>query len=109
MVSQVTLMAPDLGQLGEEVVAVEVDTMVVWVVWVLSEAVVVVMVWWKVMFLEEFVVALESVVFSVVVVAVVVMELDVVERWQVVLLKCLMRFCLRVSAAERTRCRWCPL
>ena len=34
-------MAPDLGQLGEEVVAVEVDTMVVWVVWVLSEAVVV--------------------------------------------------------------------
>ena len=44
MVSQVTLMAPDLGQLGEEVVAVEVDTMVVWVVWVLSEAVVVVMV-----------------------------------------------------------------
>ena len=98
-------MAPDLGQLGEEVVAVEVDTMVVWVVRVLSEAVVVVMVWWKVMFLEEFVVALESVVFSVVVVAVVVMELDVVDRGQVVLLKCLMRFC----AAERRRCRWCPL
>ena len=103
-------MAPDLGQLGEEVVAVEVDTMVVWVVWVLSEAVVVVMVWWRVMFLEKFVVALESVVFSVVVVvAVVVMELDVVERGQVVLLKCLMRFCLRVSAAERRRCRWCLL
>ena len=83
-------MAPDLGQLGEEVVAVEVDTKVVWVVWVLSEAVVVVMVWWMVMFLEKFVVTLESVVFLVVVVAVVVMELDVVERWQVVLLKCLM-------------------
>ena len=103
-------MAPDLGQLGEEVVAVEVDTMVVWVVRVLSEAVVVVMVWWKVMFLVEFVVALESVVFSVVVVvAVVVMKLDVVDRGQVVLLKCLMRFCLRVNAAERRRCRWCPL
>ena len=107
--SLVALMAPDLGQLGEEEVAVEVDMMVVLVVRVLSEVVVVVMVLWKVMFLEEFVVALESVVFSVVVVAVVVMELDVVERWQVVLLKCLMRFCLRVSAAERRRCRWCPL
>ena len=79
-------MAPDLGQLGEEEVAVEVDTMVVLVVRVLSEAVVVVMVLWKVMFLEEFVVALESVVFSVVVVAVVGMVLDVVEREQVVLL-----------------------
>ena len=84
--SLVTLMAPDLGQLGEEEVAVEVDTMVVLVVRVLSGAVVVVMVLWKVMFLEEFVVALESVVFSVVVVAVVGMVLDVVEREQVVLL-----------------------
>ena len=107
--SLVALMAPDLGQLGEEEVAVEVDMMVVLVVRVLSGVVVVVMVLWKVMFLEEFVVALESVVFSVVVVAVVVMELDVVERGQVVLLKCLMRFCLRVSAAERRRCRWCLL
>ena len=84
--SLVTLMAPDLGQLGEEV-AVEVDTMVVLVVRVLSGVVVVVvMVLWKVMFLEEFVVALESVVFSVVVVAVVGMVLDVVEKEQVVLL-----------------------
>ena len=107
--SLVALMAPDLGQLGEEEVAVEVDMMVVLVVRVLSGVVVVVMVLWKVMFLEEFVVALESVVFSVVVAAVVVMELDVVERGQVVLLKCLMRFCLRVSAAERRRCRWCLL
>ena len=84
--SLVTLMAPDLGQLGEEEVAVEVDTMVVLVVRVLSGVVVVVMVLWKVMFLEEFVVALESVVFSVVVVAVVGMVLDVVEKEQVVLL-----------------------
>ena len=78
-------MAPDLGQLGEEEVAVEVDTMVVLVVRVLSGVVVVVMVLWKVMFLEEFVVALESVVFEVVVVAVVGMVLDVVEKEQVVL------------------------
>ena len=83
--SLVALMAPDLGQLGEEVVAVEVDTMVVLVVRVLSGVVVVVMVLWKVMFLEEFVVALESVVFSVVV-AVVGMVLDVVEKEQVLLL-----------------------
>ena len=84
--SLVALMAPDLGQLGEEEVAVEVDMMVVLVVRVLSGVVVVVMVLWKVMFLEEFVVALESVVFSVVVVAVVGMVLDVVEKEQVVLL-----------------------
>ena len=84
--SLVALMAPDLGQLGEEEVAVEVDTMVVLVVRVLSGVVVVVMVLWKVMFLEEFVVALESVVFSVVVVAVVGMVLDVVEKEQVLLL-----------------------
>ena len=83
--SLVALMAPDLGQLGEEEVAVEVDTMVVLVVRVLSGVVVVVMVLWKVMFLEEFVVALESVVFSVVVV-VVGMVLDVVEKEQVLLL-----------------------
>ena len=83
--SLVTLTAPDLGQLGEEEVAVEVDTMVVLVVRVLSGVVVVVMVLWKVMFLEEFVVALESVVFEVVVVAVVGMVLDVVEKEQVVL------------------------
>ena len=83
--SLVALMAPDLGQLGEEEVAVEVDTMVVLVVRVLSGVVVVVMVLWKVMFLEEFVVALESVVFSVVV-AVVGMVLDVVEKEQVLLL-----------------------
>ena len=83
--SLVALMAPDLGQLGEEEVAVEVDTMVVLVVRVLSGMVVVVMVLWKVMFLEEFVVALESVVFSVVV-AVVGMVLDVVEKEQVLLL-----------------------
>ena len=84
--SLVALMAPDLGQLGEEEVAVEVDMMVVLVVRVLSGVVVVVMVLWKVMFLEEFVVALESVVFSVVVVAVVGMVLDVVEKEQVLLL-----------------------
>ena len=84
--SLVTLMAPDLGQLGEEEVAVEVDTMVVLVVRVLSGVVVVVMVLWKVMFLEEFVVALVSVVFLVVVVAVVGMVLDVVEKEQVLLL-----------------------
>ena len=84
--SLVALMAPDLGQLGEEEVAVEVDTMVVLVVRVLSGVVVVVMVLWKVMFLEKFVVALESVVFSVVVVAVVGMVLDVVEKEQVLLL-----------------------
>ena len=84
--SLVALMAPGLGQLGEEEVAVEVDTMVVLVVRVLSGVVVVVMVLWKVMFLEEFVVALESVVFSVVVVAVVGMVLDVVEKEQVLLL-----------------------
>ena len=78
-------MAPDLGQLGEEEVAVEVDMMVVLAVRVLSGVVVVVMVLWKVMFLEEFVVALESVVFSVVV-AVVGMVLDVVEKEQVLLL-----------------------
>ena len=83
--SLVALMAPDLGQLGEEEVAVEVDTMVVLVVRVLSGVVVVVMVLWKVMFLEEFVVALESVVFLVVV-AVVGMVLDVVEKEQVLLL-----------------------
>ena len=84
--SLVALMAPDLGQLGEEEVAVEVDMMVVLVVRVLSGvAVVVVMVLWKVMFLEECVVALESVVFSVVV-AVVGMVLDVVEEEQVLLL-----------------------
>ena len=83
--SLVALMAPDLGQLGEEEVAVEVDMMVVSVVRVLSGVVVVVMVLWKVMFLEEFVVALESVVFSVVVV-VVGMVLDVVEKEQVLLL-----------------------
>ena len=83
--SLVALMAPDLGQLGEEEVAVEVDTMVVLVVRVLSGVVVVVMVLWKVMFLKEFVVALESVVFSVVV-AVVGMVLDVVEKEQVLLL-----------------------
>ena len=79
--SLVALMAPDLGQLGEEEVAVEVDMMVVLVVRALSGVVVVVMVLWKVMFLEEFVVALESVVFSVVV-AVVGMVLDVVEKEQ---------------------------
>ena len=78
-------MAPDLGQLGEEEVAVEVDMMVVLVVRVLFGVVVVVMVLWKGMFLEEFVVALESVVFSVVV-AVVGMVLDVVEKEQVLLL-----------------------
>ena len=83
--SLVALMAPDLGQLGEEEVAVEMDMMVVLVVRVLSGVVVVVMVLWKVMFLEEFVVALESVVFSVVV-AVVGMVLDVVEKEQVLLL-----------------------
>ena len=83
--SLVALMAPDLGQLGEEEVAVEVDMMVVLVVRVLSGVVVVVMVLWKVMFLEEFVVALESVVFLVVV-AVVGMVLDVVEKEQVLLL-----------------------
>ena len=83
--SLVALMAPDLGQLGEEEVAVEVDMMVVLVVRVLSGVVVVVMVLWKVMFLEECVVALESVVFSVVV-AVVGMVLDVVEEEQVLLL-----------------------
>ena len=83
--SLVALMAPDLGQLGEEEVAVEVDMMGVLVVRVLSGVVVVVMVLWKVMFLEEFVVALESVVFSVVV-AVVGMVLDVVEKEQVLLL-----------------------
>ena len=85
VMSLVALMAPDLGQLGEEEVAVEVDTMVVLVVRVLSGVVVVVMVLWRVMFLEEFVVALESVVFSVVV-AVVGMVLDVVEKEQVLLL-----------------------
>ena len=85
VMSLVALMAPDLGQLGEEEVAVEVDTMVVLVVRVLSGVVVVVMVLWRVMFLEEFVVALESVVFSVVV-AVVGMLLDVVEKEQVLLL-----------------------
>ena len=42
--SLVALMAPDLGQLGEEEVAVEVDMMVVLVVRVLSGVVVVVMV-----------------------------------------------------------------
>ena len=83
--SLVALMAPDLGQLGEEEVAVEVDMMVVLVVRVLSGVVVVVMVLWTVMFLEECVVALESVVFSVVV-AVVGMVLDVVEEEQVLLL-----------------------
>ena len=83
--SLVALMAPDLGQLGEEEVAVEVDMMVVLVVRVLSGVVVGVMVLWKVMFLEEFVVALESVVFLVVV-AVVGMVLDVVEKEQVLLL-----------------------
>ena len=83
--SLVALMAPDLGQLGEEEVAAEVDMMVVLVVRVLSGVAVVVMVLWKVMFLEEFVVALESVVFSVVV-AVVGMVLDVVEEEQVLLL-----------------------
>ena len=83
--SLVALMAPDLGQLGEEEVAVEVDMMVVLVVRVLSGVVVGVMVLWKVMFLEEFVVALESVVFSVVV-AEVGMVLDVVEKEQVLLL-----------------------
>ena len=83
--SLVALMAPDLGQLGEEEVAVEVDMMVVLVVRVLSGVVVSVMVLWKVMFLEEFVVALESVVFLVVV-AVVGMVLDVVEKEQVLLL-----------------------
>ena len=83
--SLVALMAPDLGQLGEEEVAAEVDMMVVLVVRVLSGVAVVVMVLWKVMFLEEFVVALESVVFSVVV-AVVGMVLDVVEKEQVLLL-----------------------
>ena len=83
--SLVALMAPDLGQLGEEEVAVEVDMMVVLVVRVLSGVVVVVMVLWKVMFLEECVVALESVVFSVVV-AVGGMVLDVVEEEQVLLL-----------------------
>ena len=83
--SLVALMAPDLGQLGEEEVAAEVDMMVVLVVRVSSGVVVVVMVLWKVMFLEEFVVALESVVFSVVV-AVVGMVLDVVEKEQVLLL-----------------------
>ena len=83
--SLVALMAPDLGQLGEEVVAAEGDMMVVLVVRVLSGVVVVVMVLWKVMFLEEFVVALESVVFSVVV-AVVGMVVDVVEKEQVLLL-----------------------
>ena len=84
--SLVALMALDLGQLGEEEVAVEVDTMVVLVVRVLTGVVVVVMVLWKVMFLEKFVVALESVVFSVVVVAVVGTVLDVVEKGQVLLL-----------------------
>ena len=83
--SLIALMAPDLGQLGEEEVAVEVDMMVVLVVRVLSGVVVGVMVLWKVMFLEEFVVALESVVFLVVV-AVVGMVLDVVEKEQVLLL-----------------------
>ena len=83
--SLVALMAPDLDQLGEEEVAVEVDMMVVLVVRVLSGVVVVVMVLWKVMFLEEFVVALESVVFLVVV-AVLKMVLDVVEKEQVLLL-----------------------
>ena len=83
--SLVALMAPDLGQLGEEEVAVEVDMKVVLVVRVLSGVVAVVMVLWKVMFLEEFVVALESVVFLVVV-AVVGMVLDVVEKEQVLLL-----------------------
>ena len=82
--SLVALMAPDLGQLGEEEVAVEVDMMVVLVVRVLSGVAVGVMVLWKVMFLEEFVVALESVVFLVVV-AVVEMVLDVVEKEQVLL------------------------
>ena len=86
MMSLVALMALDLGQLGEEEVAVEVDTMVVLVVRVLTGVVVVVMVLWKVMFLEKFVVALESVVFSVVVVAVVGTVLDVVEKGQVLLL-----------------------
>ena len=79
--SLVALMAPDLGQLGEEEVAAEGDMMVVLVVRVLSGVVVVVMVLWKVMSLEEFVVALESVV-----VAVVGMVLDVVEKEQVLLL-----------------------
>ena len=106
--SLVALMAPDLGQLGEEEVAVEVDMMVVLVVRVLSGVVVVVMVLWKVMFLEEFVVALESVVFSVVV-AVVGMVLDVVEEERVLLLERLMWFCLKVNAVERRRCRWCLL
>ena len=60
-------MAPDHGQLAEDVVVVVVGMTVALVVMVWCGVVVVVLVLWKVMFLEEFAMVLGSVGFLVVV------------------------------------------